>query len=390
MNPRRRVALMLFSLLGFLLAAAGVNRIVDPYDAWPPNLFADGYRAGAAIGDDPRSAGVERVTTAFRLERARPRVLLLGTSNVLIGMYVASRERGDFFNAAQVGATLDELSTLLQVAIDHHPPETIVWGVDFFAFHENLTGFRFGDGGVRLQTYRAPSLTWLLQRWRYTLLSLNALDQSGRLLWRAVRGRRRFDPEVPWSPERIHAELDRFRDVRLPEVSFRAWRETFWLELYRTIEPLPGRMRFLAEAAARAESAGSRVIFLIPPMTRLQLRVFDGDREWAKFQAWKRQLVATVGAYWDLSGYSDFSRTEGFFADFLHMRPVTGQVVLRRLLGQRCEGCGELARVVEGAIAYVTPDNIERHLARQDEERRRHCETCNGATLSGSETGERS
>jgi hypothetical protein len=370
MNPRRRVRCMLLGLLGFLLAAAAVNRIVDPYDAWPPNVVGDAYRSDAEFGDDPYASGADRVTTAFRLETVQPRVLLLGSSNVLIGMYVAHREHGAFFNAAQIGATIDELATLLRVAIDHHRPEVIVWGLDFYAADARVSGFRFAAEGARLQAYTGPTSFWRLQRARYTLLSLNALDASRRVLLRALLRRRRLDPEVPWPEGTIRKQLEKFRDTRLPDSSTLPRREAMWHDLYRTIEPSPEILHTLGEAVARAEKAGSRLIFVIPPTSRIHLRALDGAREWKKFQAWKRRLGAIIGPYWDLSGYNDLGCSDHFFVDFLHMRPVTGQVVLRRLLGLGCEECGDLARVVEGAMAYVAPESIDRHLARQDDERR--------------------
>jgi D-alanyl-lipoteichoic acid acyltransferase DltB (MBOAT superfamily) len=102
----------------------------------------------------------------------------------------------------------------------------------------------------------------------------------------------------------------------------------------------------------------------------------DQEAGWEKFQDWKRRLVGVAGPLWDFSGYNDLGCDERFFFDFLHLGPAAGQAVLRHLLGLGCAACGELTGALEDAARSVSADNLDRHLARQEEERGRRRDEC--------------
>ena len=92
----RRLSLMLLCLAGFLAAVAAGNWIVNPYGAWRSTVIDPAYR----FSETARNEASERVTTAYRIRVEEPTNLLVGSSRVVVGMYIERGARDGFFNAA--------------------------------------------------------------------------------------------------------------------------------------------------------------------------------------------------------------------------------------------------------------------------------------------------
>lgn len=111
-------------------AMAGFNWWVDPYAI---------YRDRELSLQQPQPILVmnERVFKTVGLARAKADVVILGTSRTDIGI---GRDHQAFrgkrvFNLATFGQPIRESRRLMEVVLEHGKPQTIVVGLDFFAFN---------------------------------------------------------------------------------------------------------------------------------------------------------------------------------------------------------------------------------------------------------------
>src|SRR5271163_5005879 len=81
-----------------------------------------------------RKIKVERVAIPYLLRNAQPETVLLGSSRIRMGMRIEQGDRDGVMNAAINGATLRQISQIVDVALRNPRLKRIIWGVDFFAF----------------------------------------------------------------------------------------------------------------------------------------------------------------------------------------------------------------------------------------------------------------
>ncbi len=369
-KPGRRLRLMMLCLLLVLAAPAAANWLINPFGAWP-SLVIDGMYRQLEIG-------TERVRLPYRLRTEESPTLLVGSSRVLYGMPIEQGSRDGVLNAALSGASMDEIATIIRVAMTRHSLERVVWGLDFYAFGEDSVGFRDADTRSRLE---GDSVLLI----RETLLSRQA-STATRDLWRRARSGRANLPAawllpVPW-PEQVISELMQERPANDLSPAARAELEqqvTQWAHAYAHYNFSARQLALFRDAVTRTKEAGVEAILFIPPLSACEIEIIQRTGRWAAFEDWKRALVS-VSPYWDFSGYTELSRHDDLFGDmffnehFCHFRPAVGEVILRRLLGKDCAACGALAQTVVAAGKWVDKTTIDQHLAAQEAERRARTE----------------
>jgi hypothetical protein len=352
---------MLAALCVVLVPLMGFNWLVDPYGAW------GGTSIGKIYLEVP--IGQERVRTPYRLRSERPATLLVGSSRVLYGMPIEQGYRDGVFNAALSGVSLDEIAALIRLAVQAPTLKRIIWGVDFYAFSEEYQGFPNPETRSRLEGN--PTL-----RVRETLLSAGALDDASAALRRRRRGRTELPPgwleRVPWSPASIREALANARPHHMEPVEREATRKhaESWLGTYLHYNDSATQIALFREIVARVEAAGVMPVLFVPPLSEHELEAIRQAGKWETFLRWKRTL-AGIHPYWDFSGYHELARNDDLFwsINFCHFKPAVGEMILRHVLGEGCDGCGERSQLVRDAARWVTPENVEAHVAEQDAER---------------------
>jgi hypothetical protein len=367
MGPMRRLRLMLLCLAGFLAAVAAVNWIVNPYGAWRSRAIDPAYR----FSETTRNEAGERVTTAYRIRAEQPTNLLVGSSRVVVGMYIERGARDGVFNASMSGASLAEIAAVLRLATANPRLKRVIWGVDFYAFDERFVGFRHPETRVRLE---GGEREVMVMRIKETLLSAQALDDSRKVLLRAARGGSKpgpFAAPVPWPEEVIRARLvDPGRPgLAQADDASRKTQLVNWVGNYSGYRPSEPLGYLFRDAIGGVRAAGLDVVLFVPPLSRCELEAIDQTGSWGAFQAWKRQLLE-AGPYWDFSGYGKLDRMESLFLDVAHFWPAVGHVMLREFLGQGCRNCGAVADIVRDTGVWVEAATIDAHLARQETARR--------------------
>ncbi len=352
---------MILFLLAFLAAVACINWVANPYGAWRTSPLGKIYLK--------MEVGSDRIATPFRLWSERPRTLLVGSSRILYGMTIDQGYRDGILNAGLLGATLDEIDLVVRIATRSPELQHIIWGVDFYAFSERFTSS--GDPQTQLRFKRDIRLLIL-----ETLLSIQALDASRKVLIRAIGGHNRLPPfrvaplPLPEGVVREYLEHDQNMG-RGWTVNAWLWREfTNWLTIYSNYRLSLNQMALFRETVNRAREAGIRVTLFIPPLSEYELEIIRQAGDWDTFQEWKRQLLK-AGSYWDFSGYSKIASTDRMFTDALHIAPAVGHAILRHLMGEECRACGPIAGEIIAVGHWVDASNVDGHLSRQDAAMRR-------------------
>jgi len=205
-----------------------------------------------------------------------------------------------------------------------------------------------------------------------TLLSLEVLDRSRQLAAAAMKGRTQQPagelPPGPWDEAVIREVLQQAvpRPLTDDQQAGLATLVAQWTDFYGHYQLSATQLRLFADVVARVEGAGVKLILFIPPFSEFELETIRQTGRWPVFQQWKRELAA-VRPYWDFSGYTQLARMDQLFEPiaFCHFEPPVGHVLLRHLLGERCDQCGDTARVILNAGVWVDATSVEQHLQNQ-------------------------
>jgi hypothetical protein len=344
---------MLGLAAALVAASALLNYLLNPYGAWRVTLINPVFR----------KVEHDHLVTPYLLRTVEPETILLGSSRVLMGMRIEQGYRDGVMNAALSAMTMPQAAEVIDVALGNPRLKRIVWGVDFFVFNS-----RWDRNDRELRDRMAGRFETKLED---TLLSLNALDDGLDLLTRSLRGRRRLAPTmtagVPWPMGLVCKEFSATLN--------RGLKMTPHAELMNELsEDVPDyadfelSSRFLAlfrREVNKARARGVEVILFVPPMSQYELEEIRQNGEWATFQNFKREL-ASVGPFWDFSGYNRMARTDTFFMHVMHFKVAVGQEILRIVLRMPIDGCDEPARIVAQSAIQVDPKSIASVLAMQD------------------------
>ena len=358
----RRLRLMLVCLTSLLATVVATNWLVNPYGVWPTTVVPRAYRlTDAAV---PHIG--EHLSTPYRIRIERPSTVLVGSSRILWGMLVEQSGHDTFLNASLSGATLTELAGVLRLATTNPRLRRVIWGVEFYAFDEKFAGVRHADTLTRLQASERQTLVLKVKE---TLFNMQAFRDSRRVLMRVVRGRKPDslrDP-VPWTEELIRERLATVNNRGLAQRKESRIKDQLkdWINSYENYRLSPSQVTMFQETVASLRRAGLEVILFVPPMSDCELEAIDQLGAWDAFQDWKR-LLLDVEPFWDFSGYGKLDVTPELFTDVPHFKPVVGQIILRRVLGMGCAGCGERGQTIWGAGVRVDPTTVNAFLARQE------------------------
>jgi hypothetical protein len=359
--PGRRLRLMILCLIAFVAAVAGLNWVANPYGAWGVSLIDKIYLK--------LEVGKERIATPYRLRVEQPRTLLVGSSRVLYGMAIEQGYREGVLNAGLPAATLDEIDAVVRIATHSPELEHIIWGVDFYAFGRRFTT---SSDPQTLQRFERNKWKLIME----TLLNMEALDASRKVLFRLIGGHKKLPPSrvmpLPWPEDIVREYLERGEQMDWDWTVKAPIQQNLaaWLSNYSGYGLSLNQMALFRNTVTRAREAGVRVTLFIPPLGEYELEVIRQAGEWDTYQHWKR-LILEAGPYWDFSGYSELARTDRMFTNVAHFAPAVGHVILRHLMGEDCKRCGPIAREIIAAGSWVEAANLDEHLARQGEAMRR-------------------
>ncbi|MFZ2301536.1 MAG: hypothetical protein WAW10_06670 [Gallionella sp.] len=349
-------------------AMAGFNWWVDPYA-----IYRD--RELSLQQSQPILVMNERVFKTVGLARAKADVVILGTSRTDIGI---GRDHQVFqgkrvFNLATFGQPIRESRRLMEVVLEHGKPQTIVVGLDFFAFNALFvppTDF-VDENYSPLRPYNL-------------MLSISTLSDSRN----AVRRKTPVENDCCYA--------DGFRTPQTLSRLAGTYRKNFSnnerMYLLEKYLPYPAcRFSFATDKAGSsledlrammqmAHRHHVDLYFFVSPAHARQWETLAIAGLWEQWEEWKRELVRINGdeakqagvatfPLWDFSGYDAVSTEEvpasedkksvmRWYTDSGHYTTDLGRQIIQRML----------APVAGGELdtwgSVMDPSNLEAHLKR--------------------------
>jgi hypothetical protein len=343
-------------LAAILAAVATLNALVDT---------SGSYRLGLLELGDYKEGQGSRDTKAEQLTWQRWDTVLLGSSRVAQGLRSDDPAFGArrVYNAGLAGAKYRETSRVLNHVLEHAPPKSLWIFVDFFAFSA-LQRDNPEFGGSRFAASFDP-----LEFHARHLLGYGATRDSLRSLLNARRQRAAaWSERGDWVSDALHERppADVFGFMLRMHVCSEDW--------YRDFRYDPALVQQLRRDVERARRQGVEAVVIIPPVHALQLEAEAELGLWPTLERWKREMVTALaqnGPVWDFTEcgtecdepvpgtHSDGdAATMRWFYDSSHFKPVLGQRVIARVLGED-----------ETLGSPLTPDTLDTQLAL---ERERH------------------
>jgi hypothetical protein len=353
MNRERLLILMLLLTATVVSAAMAANYLVNPYGLWP----------GALIDPIYRRVTNHRVQMPYLLRSAKPTTLLVGTSRVLFGIPIEQGCRDGILNAGLGAGTMRQVTGIVDAALDNPRLKRIIWSVEFFQF----------DSGF---DHDAPELRARIQgqgeaRIEDTLLSLNTLGDAADVIVRAFKGRRRLPPlrteRIPWPAAVVCRQFaaENYGLAKESPALIRTQLTQSFPGLYVHYDWSQELFGLFRSAVNRARARQVEVRLFMPPMNRYELELIRQRNLWPLFLETKRKL-ASVGPFVDFSGYNQISDHDELFIDVMHMKPATGNQVLRIMLGMKPARCSPLAIIVAESAMRVDAESIDAAIAAQE------------------------
>jgi hypothetical protein len=303
-------------LVAAMIGVAGLNVLVDPFGAYP-----------ALSIDSLRKYESERGSRTYRAERVRRgdlNVLLTGTSRVLIALDPShvQLEGATAYNAALSGASMGEVASLVEYAMEHNPDlKLIVLGLDFFMFN----GRRFDHADDYLLS-RLNKDQSVLAYHLGGLFSERFLWSSLTTLWYAATGRLASCTDdgrliLPDSKKQLPP-------VFAFEKSLRDFAEQ--PDLYSEFSYNHDSLDELQRLLVKAQSKGIRIVCYTNDIHAALLEWNRLLNMWPMFEQWKRDLVGVVEAANSTSSMGANAGAEIRLFDFTGCTPINTEQASKR------------------------------------------------------------
>lgn len=382
----------LATAIAAFMALAVLNISIDPYSIWWR------YESGAALCS---KLTFNRLSKPHWIRSVRPRTVLLGTSRAMLGFDPASFDGisvpRPVFNAAVTAASVHEMALSGEDALSLGTVETMIIGLDFFQFAAGKQT-RAGFDPARLATPGDlfPRWTPLAADIVPTLLSFDATRKSlGALEESMLDGREGAGPcdDLPSNTYTLDARgftLDtslahaiargvRMKSLFVGELSrhyYSVYNHFILIKILR--EPERGGLAGLLRSAA---DHGVKVVMFISPSHTTMWELLASRDLWESWELWKKDLSLLTEevrqardldlTLWDFSGFNRVS-TESIppetgrqemsnYWEASHFKPSVGHMILEIAVGR--------TKASDGFGVEVTPENIDRHLARIRQDR---------------------
>lgn len=373
----------LLAVISIAIAMLSFNWFVDPYA-----IFRT-VSSEKRISNQPVLVISERIFKTVSLARQEADVVFLGTSRTDIGI---GRDHQAFvgrrvFNLATFGQPIVESRRLMEIAVEQAKPQTIIVGLDFFAFNG-----LFPPPSDFVDENFDP-----LRRYKLAFSISTSVDA-----WKSLRRK------TPGSGDCCY--LDGFRTASKPALQAGTIRRNFTsnerMYLMEKYLPYPDCAYSYTSKRNRGESTldefrglirlahrhGIDLRFFISPSHARQWETLAAAGLWDKWEEWKR-LIAQINSeeakyaeheafpLWDFSGYDTISTEEvpragearlmRWYTDSSHYTPAAGDVMLDRLFGLQVAG----REIPDDFGIRMNSVNLDGHLANIRAARQRYRET---------------
>jgi hypothetical protein len=358
MGPKRYCKAVLLIALVTLACVSLFNLLIDPIGAYP--------RVHLESFEPQRAAKFDRVPRAELARRGTWEVAVLGTSRPKIGMPVdhpvfASQRT---CNLAVDAARMSEVTSILEYTSARNPVRRILLCLDFPMFR---------DAGHRRVDFPDSRFNPDLSLFDYhcrNLIGAGATDSSVDFLVDRISG------NLPPAEQRNGFAVRPLKAGLSQHALFeKTLRSLAYGEAAQQVAT--NEMEALRDALKFSRAQGLDLVLAINPVHALHLELLVAGNNWARFEQWKRDVVAAVNAtgatnviVWDFTGYAkpttetvppqgDTTTRMKFYFESSHYTPALGTLMLDRIYLGATNDLG----------VRISTSNIEPHLRRLRDQR---------------------
>lgn len=252
----------------------------------------------------------------------------------------------DVYNYSVANLSMREYQTMMSFAFEENPDyERVVLGVDFFkSSTQEAEAPRSISNHVKRVTepfYRSKNLlSFDLLKTSYENFQLASED--------AITEDRLYNREGNAFAERLSEE----ETLAQTESKIRKFESTFYGERYTYFPKYKEVMTKVRDTHPEAE----KIVYTTPISSEL-FKSLDSTGLYDEYEIWLRDLVDVYGGVWNFMYPNTVTNDITNYFDGHHFYPEVGDMIAARVEQ------GEAADVPENFGVYVTPENIDEHLA---------------------------
>ena len=373
----------LTALAALATFCALVDTTMNPY------LALNLPRVSGLNAHKPAVDQYERFMKAYDVDRAQRQTLILGASGVDWGMSASSSAwpvwSQPVYNLGipNAGPEIDYL--YLRHAMSESRPALVVIGLEFehFLWYQDIANLEpqqdldvkqllanIEDSSAKGRQY-FHDMMW-------ATLSLDALSDGASTLISNLRGRSSDIRQGNWIYEPYASFVAKYGS--LPLVT---WEEIQLARRYTAKPTVDINLSTIKRIIDLCTSKGARVVVFVSPLHIYHLEMLDYYGYWSGFERWERELTKLIASsnqesnhddveLFDFTGYDQYStelvasgrNSLHWFWDSIHYKPALGELIIRRLLGDKNIPFG----------IQLTPENVDAHLSSIREQRRHYRE----------------
>jgi hypothetical protein len=371
----RHYSRWLFGAIAASLAAIGLaNWLIDPLCVY--------RRADAGPLAQFKSRAIDRIGKAETARSLPLDAVLIGDSRVLRGFdprHPALAAYGRSYNLGISAGSIYETARILDLCLDRHPPKVVLWSFAPELIESDMplrTNFDFDLS--RLNPRLDPVLYHAHNLWGRDVLKASFTVVKQR--WRG----RSADICDGFAPDR--------KSDSHPQETFAKWLPTAHPPLRSDVSraDVASSLQRIAGCLDRAQSQGTQVFLLFPPVHAAYLEGMAEIGLWEHYENGKRHLVELAARQnraaprqsaimvWDFSGFTGLvaeppprpgsNHPMMWYLDPLHFRETLGNIVLDRIF-DHTQYHAEFGVV-------LTPETIETQLLSRRSDRARYRREC--------------
>jgi glutathione peroxidase-family protein len=344
---RRFNLIFLTTALVPLISVGIFNVAVDPYGIYNSPTFTQFNQS------KPEKWKHQRLFKAIAITRIKPVTIFLGSSRMNLGLnpaYSALDDMQPAYNLGLNGANTYETLRYLQHAIKNQKDlKLVILGLDFIMFNQEL-GNQPGFDEGRLEKQAITSQDFI-----NTTFSLDTLSLSEKTI---EANKTNLDRDI-YYPNGFMRLQRGDKDKNLTEFKKSI---AVYFNVHSDYKLSQQYLDDLREIVNLCRERGITLIGFISPAHVTQSEAIYVAGQWQILEQWKQEVVKIL-PIWDFSDYNSIT-TESVsekmknYIDSSHYKEAIGNLVLDRILSYK------KGEVPKDFGVYLTPENIEPHLAK--------------------------
>lgn len=315
-TPWHKFLVVFLLCVGVFAGAVAIYQIrVDPFGVWGFSPLS-GYNNFKSAQEKN-----ERLFKIYQYEKAKPDVLLIGSSR--LNYCTPAKWPGVpddlVYNMGINAVHIPEEKLFFEHALKTHRPKIVAIGIDLLQFSSRYNHIQKGYSEERMAAVSTSSLSAMLFKLRETVYNFDAIIQSKEVIDASMKNPRLTYHERGWDKMRLETPWPGRSKYR--QILFRYHTKT-----YRLFRRSQKNYVLFFEMVKAAKEKGINIVMYINPVSIDFLTCYEVNGIWSEFERMKRRLVK-LGPVWDFNYVNDITIDRENFIDPSHFKATIGEKI---------------------------------------------------------------